>query len=111
MTDIVERLREGIFGSTVAKTDNVLHAYMQEAAAEITRLRAALAKAQRVPPGWLFQAAKLINELAYEGITMDDCDEPEWLMVQLALSLGCEDADDPWEAALAMLAVQAKEKG
>jgi len=52
MTDIVERLREGIFGGAGAKTDGVLHAYMQEGADEITRLRAALSEAQRVPPEW-----------------------------------------------------------
>ena len=39
MTDIVERLREGVFGSDETKTDTVIHAHMQVAAAEIERLR------------------------------------------------------------------------
>lgn len=39
MTDIVERLREGIFGSDETKTDTVIHAHMQVAADEIERLR------------------------------------------------------------------------
>lgn len=47
MTDIVDRLREGIFGGAVAKTDGVLNAYMQEGADEIARLRAAIADAYR----------------------------------------------------------------
>ncbi len=42
MTDIVERLREGVFGSAVTKTDEVLHALMAEASAEIERLRKVL---------------------------------------------------------------------
>ena len=40
MTDIVERLREGVFGSGETKTDTVIHAHMQVAADEIERLRA-----------------------------------------------------------------------
>lgn len=40
MTDIVDRLKEGVYGSAVTKTDEVLHALMHEAAAEIERLRA-----------------------------------------------------------------------
>ena len=41
MSDIVERLREGVFGGKQTKTDPYLNALMHEAAAEITRLRAA----------------------------------------------------------------------
>lgn len=39
MTDIVERLREGVFGSDETKTDAVIQTYMQDAADEIERLR------------------------------------------------------------------------
>ena len=43
MTDnLVKRLREGTFGSGIAKTDPCLNSLMQEAADEIERLRAAL---------------------------------------------------------------------
>lgn len=42
MSDIVERLREGVFGSDETKTDTVIHAHMQVAANEIERLREAL---------------------------------------------------------------------
>lgn len=40
MTDIVERLREGVFGANETKTDAVIHSHMQAAADEIERLRA-----------------------------------------------------------------------
>ena len=40
MTDIVERLREGVFGSGETKTDVVIHSHMQVAADEIERLLA-----------------------------------------------------------------------
>ena len=40
MTDIVERLREGVFGTDETKTDAVIHSHMQAAADEIERLRA-----------------------------------------------------------------------
>ena len=40
MTDVVDRLREGVFGGDETKTDAVIHMYMQVAAAEIGRLRA-----------------------------------------------------------------------
>lgn len=42
MTDIVDRLREGVFGSDETKTDAVIHSHMQAAANEIERLREAL---------------------------------------------------------------------
>jgi hypothetical protein len=42
MSDIVERLREGVFGSDTTKTDAFLHSLTHEAADEIERLRAAL---------------------------------------------------------------------
>jgi len=40
---LVERLREGVFGSNEAKTDTVLHALMIQAANEIESLRQQLA--------------------------------------------------------------------
>jgi hypothetical protein len=40
MTDIVERLREGVFGGDETKTDAVIHSHMQAGADEIERLRA-----------------------------------------------------------------------
>ena len=40
MSDIVERLREGVFGTDETKTDAVIHSHMQAAADEIERLRA-----------------------------------------------------------------------
>lgn len=40
MSDIVERLREGVLGSGITKTDTFLHSTMQEAADEIEKLRA-----------------------------------------------------------------------
>jgi len=46
MNDIVERLREGVFGTDEAKTDDVLHAYMHRAADEIERLRKLLVIAE-----------------------------------------------------------------
>lgn len=36
--NLVERLREGVFGSDEAKTDNVLHSYMNQAADRIEAL-------------------------------------------------------------------------
>lgn len=42
MTDIVTRLREGVFGTNETKTDAVIHSHMQVAADEIERLREAL---------------------------------------------------------------------
>ena len=45
MTDIVTRLREGVFGTDETKTDAVIHSHMQAAADEIERLRAAVAAA------------------------------------------------------------------
>ena len=39
MTDIVDRLKEGVFGSDEAKTDDVLHCYMKMGASEIRSLR------------------------------------------------------------------------
>ena len=39
MTDIVERLREGVFGSDETKTDAVIHSHMRVAADEIEWLR------------------------------------------------------------------------
>lgn len=47
MTDIVTRLREGVFGTDETKTDAVIHSHMQAAADEIERLRAAVAAALR----------------------------------------------------------------
>jgi chromosome segregation ATPase len=40
MSDIVERLREGVFGGDETKTDAVIHSHMQAGADEIERLRA-----------------------------------------------------------------------
>jgi uncharacterized protein (DUF3084 family) len=46
MTDIVKRLREGVFGGDETKTDVVIHSHMQAGADEIERLRAERDEAQ-----------------------------------------------------------------
>ena len=39
MTDIVKRLRKGVFGTDVCKTDSIINTYMIEADDEIEKLR------------------------------------------------------------------------
>ena len=58
-TDIVERLREGVFGGDETKTDVVIHSHMQAGADEIERLREALTKiatSSNQLPGRMFVA-------------------------------------------------------
>jgi len=47
MSDLVKRLREGVFGGDTTKTDAFLHSLTHEAATEIEKLRAALKTARR----------------------------------------------------------------
>lgn len=54
-----------------------------------------------VPVVWLAAVAKLVNEMAGEGICMDDCADPQDLMGELAEYLGVMDDDDCWNAAVA----------
>lgn len=52
------------------------------------------------PTGWLLATLKLLNEMAGEGITMMDCDDPADLMREIAEHLGVGDSDNLWEAAV-----------
>ena len=54
MTDIVDLLREGVFGGKITKTDAVINSIMAEAASEIERLRADLKRveARSVESSW-----------------------------------------------------------
>ena len=65
MSDIVERLREGVFGTDETKTDAVIHSHMQAAADEIERLRVAVNDARN--------GAVAASECA--GRMMEDRDE------------------------------------
>ncbi len=51
-----------------------------------------------VPLDWLARAVNLLNEMAGEGISMEDCAEPSDLMCEIAQHLGHGDADDLWSA-------------
>lgn len=53
-----------------------------------------------VPTGWLLATLKLLNEMAGEGITMMECEDPANLMTEIASHLGVGDADDLWDAAV-----------
>jgi len=73
MTDIVDRLRSPeVFLSNVMMVSPVA----QEAAAEITRLRAALAEAQRaayrVPPGWKLMPVEVDDGMIHQGAVSHD---------------------------------------
>ena len=57
-----------------------------------------------VPRSWLAAAAKLINEMAGEGMCMDDCADPQDLMCDLAEWLGVGNDDDAWNVAVAKIA-------
>jgi hypothetical protein len=56
-----------------------------------------------VPAVWLAAVAKLLNEMAGEGIFFDDCEDPCDLLLGLAEHLGLGMADDPWQAAMEAL--------
>jgi hypothetical protein len=56
-----------------------------------------------VPTQWLCSVLKLLNEMAGEGITIDDCEDPAELMCEIAGYLGCSESDDPWEASMLKL--------
>ena len=56
------------------------------------------------PTSWLAAVAYLLNELAREGISVEGCEDPAELLVELAKHLGVGDADDPWFAAVQKLA-------
>ncbi len=51
-----------------------------------------------VPKDWLARVVNLLNEMAGEGITMDDCADPSDLMCEIATHFGHGDADDIWSA-------------
>jgi hypothetical protein len=57
-----------------------------------------------VPRGWLAAVVKLLNEMAGDGISMQDCEDPADLMCEIAEHLGVSDADDMWGAAVKALA-------
>lgn len=51
-----------------------------------------------VPLDWLARAVNLLNAMAGEGITMDDCADPADLMCEIASHMGHDGADDVWSA-------------
>jgi hypothetical protein len=57
-----------------------------------------------VPASWLAAVVKLLNTMAGDGISMEDCEDPCDLMIEIAEHLGVSTADDPWEAAVLKLA-------
>ena len=69
MTDIVTRLREGVFGTNETKTDAVIHSHMQVAAAEIEwlrgerdRLAAEVARAHKDALAWMEKVSSARRE-------------------------------------------------
>lgn len=52
-----------------------------------------------VPRGWLHETAKLLNEVAGEGITIEGCACPSVLMFDLVVHLGAGATADPWSEA------------
>jgi hypothetical protein len=87
MNDIVERLREGVFGTDETKTDAVIHSHMQAAADEIERLRAEcqrlageVSRAHKDALGWMQKAAAARRE-GIEGAAKVSADaKRQWLM-------------------------------
>jgi len=53
-----------------------------------------------VPKEWLAATAKLLNEMAGEGVGIEGCDDPADLMTELAVFFGVADLDDCWAAAV-----------
>lgn len=67
MNDLINRLREGVFGSDEAKTDDVIQAYMHRAADRIEQLEATCkdhGEIQKALCDQLTEAKKLIEQLA-----------------------------------------------
>ena len=56
-----------------------------------------------VPADWLLQVASLLNIMAGEGISIDDCADPAHMMFDLAQHLGVWGADDVWAATVQAL--------
>jgi len=62
MSDIVKRLREGVFGSDTTKTDAFLHSLTHAAADEIEKLREALRVAMDAVEYWASYASPYFQE-------------------------------------------------
>lgn len=62
-----------------------------------------------VPSDWLARVVTLLNTMAGEGITMEDCADPADLMCVIAIHMGHGDADDLWDAVTKALNAQAQE--
>jgi hypothetical protein len=56
-----------------------------------------------VPAAWLMAVVHLLETMADDGIMMEDCDDPEILMNEIAGHLGTSDDEDPWKAAVQKL--------
>ena len=55
---------------------------------------------ETVPADWLLSVLRLLTEMAREGATMVDCDDPADLMTDIAWHLGVQEEDDLWDAAV-----------
>jgi hypothetical protein len=83
MTDIVKRLREGVFGGDETKTDVVIHSHMQAGADEIERL---LAERDRLQAG-LLRALQYENKCDQTG---KPCRSPDRCACSLEAETWCD---------------------
>ena len=100
MTDIVDRLlgEASLLNAHTASWVVHLPPMLHDAAAEITRLRAALAKAQRVPPGWKLVPVGADDAMIHQGAMSHD--HPNVFMGGPSMA-GKRRAERMWSAMLA----------